>query len=94
MIKSDAVTQEDSTTTKMESCGQIISLKISEVRFLYKVSDDGEWNLVMKCMNPHWREKLLSNCKVPVPQTDTGGRWENHKTDGITIVKELGKMTT
>ena len=30
---------------------------------------------------------------VPVPQTDTGGRGENPKTDGITIVKELCKIT-
>ena len=40
-----------------------------------------------------WREKLLSREKVPVPQTDAGGRVENTKTDGITLVKELGKMT-
>ena len=31
--------------------------------------------------------------KVPVPQTDTGRRQENCKTNGITTVKELGKMT-
>ena len=30
---------------------------------------------------------------APVPQTDTGGRQENCKVDGITVVKELGKMT-
>ena len=31
--------------------------------------------------------------EVPVPQTDTGRRQENCKTNGITVVKELGKMT-
>ncbi len=31
--------------------------------------------------------------QVPVPQTDTGGRGEKPKTIGITLVKELGKMT-
>ena len=29
---------------------------------------------------------------MPVPQTDTGGRGENPKTNGRTLVKELGKM--
>jgi hypothetical protein len=29
---------------------------------------------------------------VPVPQTDTGGRGEDPKVRGITLVKELGKM--
>ncbi len=57
-----------------------------------------EWwwgvNIVAKCMNSRWREKLLDIHWVPVPQTDTGGRWENHKTGGITFVKELGKMTS
>ena len=44
-------------------------------------------------MNSRWREKLLDRYEVPVPQTDTGERRENRKMDGITIVKELGKMT-
>ena len=44
-------------------------------------------------MNSHWQEKLLRRCEVPVPQTDTGERYEKYKTDGITLVKELGKMT-
>ena len=30
---------------------------------------------------------------MPVPQTDAGGQVENTKTDGRTLVKELGKMT-
>ena len=29
---------------------------------------------------------------VPVPETDTGGRGENPKAGGRSIVKELGKM--
>ena len=30
---------------------------------------------------------------VPVPQTNTGGQVENTKAIGITVVKELGKIT-
>ncbi len=30
---------------------------------------------------------------VPVPQTDTGRQEEYSKTDGRSVVKELGKMT-
>jgi hypothetical protein len=30
---------------------------------------------------------------VTVPQTDTGGRVENTKVIGRTLVKELGKIT-
>ncbi len=37
--------------------------------------------------------KASSQEKVPVPQTDTGGREENSKARGTTLVKELGKMT-
>jgi hypothetical protein len=37
--------------------------------------------------------KASSQAKVPVPQTDTGGREENSKARGRTLVKELGKMT-
>ena len=48
---------------------------------------------VAKHMNPHWREKVLTIVRVPVPQTDAGGRGENPKTNERTLVKELGKMT-
>ena len=49
---------------------------------------------VGKHVNPRWREKVLTPIiGVPVPQTDAGGRGENPKTNGRTIVKELGKMT-
>ena len=55
-------------------------------------------------MNLHRREKLLNVVRYPyrkptqvdekpVPQTDTGRREENSKTNGRTLVKELGKMT-
>ena len=37
--------------------------------------------------------KASSQAKVPVPETDTGRRDENSKARGITLVKELGKMT-
>ena len=48
---------------------------------------------VAKYVNPCWREKVLTMSRQPVPQTDTGGRGENPKTNGRTLVKELGKMT-
>ena len=49
---------------------------------------------VEKHVNPRWREKVLALIgKVPVPQSDAGGRGENPKTNGRTLVKELGKMT-
>ena len=48
---------------------------------------------VTKQVISHWREKLLARSEVPVPQTDTGRQGENPKTNGRTLVKELGKMT-
>ena len=48
---------------------------------------------VAKHVNPGWQEKALVMLRVPVPQTDAGGRGENPKTNGRTLVKELGKMT-
>ena len=30
--------------------------------------------------------------EMPVPETDTGGRGENPKAGGRSVVKELGKM--
>ena len=40
-------------------------------------------------------EKLSGKAAIeytePVPETDTGGRGENPKADGRSIVKELGK---
>jgi hypothetical protein len=43
---------------------------------------------------PYCLEKPLAKIyMVPVPQTDTGRRGENPKARGITLVKELGKIT-
>ena len=39
------------------------------------------------------RKAAKVNFIKPVPQSDTGRRQENCKTNGITFVKELGKMT-
>jgi hypothetical protein len=39
------------------------------------------------------RKAAKVDYEVPVPQTDTGRRGENPKTNGRTLVKELGKMT-
>ena len=53
----------------------------------------GTENQVGKHVNPRWQEKALVIVRVPVPQTDAGGRGENPKTNERTLVKELGKMT-
>ena len=89
----EAVTQEDSSSARMEKCVQGEAQADSEVRLSIKRSADGERNREAKRMNPRWREKPLNSLEVPVPQTDTGRREENSKTNGRTIVKELGKMT-
>ena len=53
----------------------------------------GRGNEYTDSLNSRWREKLLRRELAPVPQTDTGRRGENPKTNGRTLVKELGKMT-
>ena len=66
----------------------------SEVRVVLNLRRDQDRITVEKHVNPRWREKVLALIgKVPVPQSDAGGRGENPKTDGRTLVKELGKMT-
>ena len=55
---------------------------------------DGDRNKVEKHVNSGWQEKALVIVRVPVPQTDAGGRGENPKTNERTLVKELGKMTS
>ena len=39
------------------------------------------------------RKAAKHSRKTPVPQTDTGRHGENPQTSGITLVKELGKLT-
>ena len=46
-----------------------------------------------KVIDPMLPRKASSECHVTVPQTNTGGRVENTKANGETLVKELGKMT-
>ncbi len=49
--------------------------------------------LEVEVVKPSCREKPLSvDFWAPVPQTDTGGRVEYTKTNGKTLVKELGKL--
>ena len=88
----EAVTQKDRQSGAMEDSVQALRLVRSEVRAL-RLGRDGDRKQVGKLLNSRWREKLLWSVKVPVPQTDTGGRGENPKTNGRTLVKELGKMT-
>ena len=65
----------------------------SEVRVTRRLGRSESEKQVVKQLNSRWREKLLGSLWVPVPQTDTGRRGENPKTNGRTLVKELGKMT-
>ena len=46
-----------------------------------------------KVVEPKLSRKASSESHVTVPKTDTGGRVENTKANGRTLVKELGKMT-
>ena len=88
----EAVTQEDRQSRVMDTSVQGCRLYSREERCI-RQKPDGDRNEVGKLLNPHWQEKLLGSEKVPVPQTDTGRRGENPKTNGRTLVKELGKMT-
>ena len=49
--------------------------------------------IVAKSLMSRYREKLLANNQLPVPQTDTGSRGEYPEVSERTLVKELGKMT-
>ena len=88
----DAVTQKDRQSGAMVDPVQAVRLERSEVR-ASRLGRDGLRKQVGKLLNSRWQEKLLRRIVVPVPQTDTGGRGENPKTNGRTLVKELGKMT-
>ena len=90
---SDALTQKDSESRLMVEPVQARRVRRSEVRAALARSVTGSEIRVAKRVNPGWREKVLTIVQVPVPQTDTGGRGENPKTNGRTLVKELGKMT-
>ena len=76
----------------MEEAVQAASVECSEMRTPGSVSCDGEGSTVPKSRKSHCREKPLVSEVVPVPETDTGGRVENTKARGRTLVKELGKM--
>ena len=88
----EAVTQKDRQSGAMEDSVQALRLVCSEVRTL-RPGREGDRKQVGKLLNSRWQEKLLWRLLSPVPQTDTGRRGENPKTSGITLVKELGKMT-
>ena len=91
--RNEAMTQEDSSSRVMVNPVQASRLVCSEVRKPRRLRRDGDRNKVGKRAISHWREKLLVHPKVPVPETDAGGRGENPETNGRTLVKELGKMT-
>jgi hypothetical protein len=76
----------------MEGAVQAVSGACRENRTLKTVSCEGEGREVPKPWESHCREKPLASARVPVPETDTGGRVENTEARGRTLVKELGKM--
>jgi hypothetical protein len=65
----------------------------SEVRPPKRQKREGERSQVAEACESTLARKGASNREAPVPQTDTGGRGENPKTDGRTLVKELGKKS-
>jgi len=72
---------------------QAARLVCRQIRTPIRLSCDGEGNLSTEGHAFKLPRKASSQAKVPVPQTDTGGRAENAKARGRTLVKELGKMT-
>ena len=91
---SEALTQKDSMSRLMVEPVQAVRPGCSEVRISKGGAVTRTEIQVGKHVNPCWREKVLAiMMEVPVPQTDAGGRGENPKTNGRTLVKELGKMT-
>ena len=89
----DAVTQKDRQSGAMVDPVQAVRLVRSEVRALRR-KPDGDRNTSREARESTLARKGASSIPwVPVPQTDTGGRGENPKTNGRTLVKELGKMT-
>ena len=65
----------------------------SEVRLLGTIALMGSENSNEVDESTLARKAAKCDRKVPVPQTDTGRREENSKTNGRTLVKELGKIT-
>ena len=90
---SDALTQKDSMSRLMVEPVEAFRVSCSEVRMVINLRREQDRILVGKHVNPRWQEKVLTIVRVPVPQTDAGGRGENPKTNERTLVKELGKMT-
>ena len=90
---SEALTQKDSMSRLMVEPVQAVRLVRSEVRASKGWAVMGREIRVSKHVNSRWQEKALVMIRVPVPQTDAGGRGENPKTNERTLVKELGKMT-
>ena len=92
-LENEAMTQKDSMSRVMVNSVSKARASGSEVRQTHSLSQRGSEIKVAKQVISHWREKLLARSEVPVPQTDTGRQGENPKTNGRTLVKELGKMT-
>jgi hypothetical protein len=86
------VTQEEQGSGRMEGAVQAASGVCRQNRTLGTVSCEGEGREVPKSRASHCREKPLVSERVPVPETDTGGRVEDTEARGRTLVKELGKM--
>ena len=90
---SDALTQKDSMSRLMVEPVQAVRLFRSEVRGCF-LSRDGDRKISREaCESTLARKGANIIARVPVPQTDAGGRGENPKTNERTLVKELGKMT-
>ena len=91
---SDALTQKDSMSRLMVEPVQAVRLWDSEVRSTQSGAVMRTETISREaCESTLARKGAGLIVRVPVPQTDAGGRGENPKTNERTIVKELGKMT-
>ena len=88
----EAVTQKDSMSRLMVEPVQAVS-PVGSKAHLPRTGCDGDRNQSREACEFTLARKAAKSKEVPVPQTDTGRRGENPKTNERTLVKELGKMT-
>ncbi len=88
------MTQKDRQCGGIENPVQAVRLVCSEVRTPIRLGCDEERKISSEVAEFTLARKAAFLVEgAPVPQTDTGRRGENPKTNGRTLVKELGKMT-
>ena len=87
---SNGGTQKGRSDSCWNSCSKPVGVDAG-VKRPAELRGDGE-PAMGKAIDPWLPRKSSSETCATVPQTDTGGQVENTKGNGITFVKELGKM--